>query len=112
MSWEKSGDIFADAEVLVIDESRSVDIICAMAWKSVDGTINIESILRRMGMTPQIEIPGYWNQMVNSPGGHDCPVCGRPCKCSAVLYFKEIKQMMRYHRSMWFPWFLSKSCKG
>jgi len=72
-------------------ESRKVDIICAMAWKSVDGTINIESILRRMGMAPHIEVPGYWNQMVDSPGGHDCPVCGRPCKCSAVLFFKEIK---------------------
>ena len=69
-------------------ESRNVDIICAMAWKSVDGTVGIEGILRKMGMNPHLEIPGYWNQMVDSPGGHDCPVCGRPCKCSAVLYYK------------------------
>ena len=71
--------------------SKDVDTICAMAWKSIDGTINIEGILRRMDMTPQIEIPSYWNQMVDSPGGHDCPVCGRPCKCSAVLFYKDLK---------------------
>jgi len=70
---------------------RGVDIICAMAWKSVDGTVNIEGILRRMGMSSSLEIPGYWNQMVDSPGGHDCPVCGRPCRCSAVLYYKDVK---------------------
>jgi len=74
-----------------IGEAQGCHRFCAMAWKSVDGTINIESILRRMGMTPHIEIPGYWNQMVDSPGGHDCPVCGRPCKCSAVLYYKDMK---------------------
>lgn len=70
---------------------RDVDVICAMAWKSVDGTINVEGLLRRMGMTASLEIPGYWNQMVDSPGGHECPVCGRPCKCSAVLYTKDLK---------------------
>ena len=68
--------------------TREVDAVCAMAWKSVDGTVSTEGILRRMDLTPQLEIPGYWNQMVDSPGGHDCPVCGRPCKCSAVLYYK------------------------
>jgi ribosomal protein S18 acetylase RimI-like enzyme len=72
-------------------ESRDVDLICAMAWKSIDGTINVEGILRKMGMTPKLEIPGYWNGMVDSPGGHDCPVCGRPCKCSAVLYYRETR---------------------
>lgn len=71
--------------------SRDVDIICGMAWKSVDGRINVEGIFRRMGMTPRLEIPRYWNQMVDSPEGHECPVCGRPCKCSAVLYCKEMK---------------------
>jgi len=79
------------AECLREFENRNVDVICAMAWKSVDGTTNIEGILRKMGMTPHLEIPGYWNQMVDSPGGHDCPVCGRPCKCSAVLYYKDLK---------------------
>jgi len=72
-------------------ENREADIICAMAWKCVDGTVNIEGILKKMGLSPHLEIQGYWNQMVDSPGGHDCPVCGRPCKCSAVLYYKDLK---------------------
>ena len=70
---------------------RNVNIICSMGWKSVDGTINVDGILKKMGMSPSIEIPGYWNQMVDSPGGHDCPVCGRPCKCSAVFYHMYLK---------------------
>jgi len=70
---------------------RNVDLMCGMAWKSADGNINIDGILKGMGMLPHLEIPEYWNQMVDSPGGHDCPVCGRPCKCSAVLYYKDMR---------------------
>ncbi|MDR0309784.1 MAG: hypothetical protein LBH88_03395 [Candidatus Methanoplasma sp.] len=70
--------------------SKRTDVICAMAWKRVYGTINVEGVLRKMGMTPYLEILGYWNRMVDSRGGHDCPVCGRPCKCSAVLYRREM----------------------
>ena len=72
-------------------ESRNTQIICAMGWKSIDGSINVDGILKKAGFSPSIEIPGYWNQMVDSPGGHDCPVCGRPCKCSAVLYYRYMK---------------------
>ena len=72
-------------------ELRNADVVCAMAWKSTDGTINIEGILRGMGMSPSLEIPGYWNMMVDPPGGHDCPVCGRPCRCSAVLYCMDMR---------------------
>jgi ribosomal protein S18 acetylase RimI-like enzyme len=72
-------------------EARDIDTVCAMAWKSIEGTINIEGILRRMGMTPRLEIPGYWNLMVDSPSGHDCPVCGKPCMCSAVLHYRDLR---------------------
>lgn len=71
-------------------KARKVDAICAMAWKRTDGTMMVKGILERMMLSPSIEIPGYWNQMVDSPEGHDCPVCGRPCKCSAVLYTRDL----------------------
>jgi len=71
--------------------ARGTKIICAMAWKDIKGNVNIGSLLKKMGMLPSIEITGYWNRFVTSPGGHDCPVCGRPCKCSAVLYQRLIK---------------------
>ena len=66
--------------------SKGVDVICAMGWKDVNGITNIDSLLRRTGMTPSLEIGGYWNRFVRSPDGHDCPVCGRPCHCSGLLY--------------------------
>ena len=69
--------------------SRGAKVICAMAWKDVNGIANIERILVRTGMLPHMEIKGYWNRFVPSPEGHDCPICGRPCKCSAVLYLKK-----------------------
>ena len=69
--------------------SRGAKVICAMAWKGVNGITNIEGILVRLGMLPHVEIKGYWNRFVPSPEGHACPICGRPCKCSAVLYLKK-----------------------
>jgi len=71
--------------------ARGADVLCAMAWKDVNGNANIGNLLKKTGMSPSIEIMGYWNRFVASPEGHDCPVCGRPCKCSAVLYMKLIQ---------------------
>lgn len=68
-------------------ESRKCDAYVSMAWKSVDGTINADGLLKKFNFKPtELEIKGYWNLMVEEPEGHHCPVCGAPCKCSAVLY--------------------------
>jgi len=69
-------------------ESIGMDAICAMAWKSIEGTTNIGHLLTELGLKPSLSIQGYWNQFVTSPDGHDCPVCGRPCRCYGVLYTK------------------------
>jgi hypothetical protein len=66
--------------------SRDVSVLCAMGWKDINGITNIDGILKHIGMIPSIEIRGYWNRFVRSSEGHDCPICGRPCSCSAVLY--------------------------
>jgi len=71
--------------------ARGADVLCAMAWKDVNGNANISDLLKKTGMSPSIEIRGYWNRFVTSPDGHDCPICGRPCRCSAVLYMKHIR---------------------
>jgi ribosomal protein S18 acetylase RimI-like enzyme len=70
--------------------ARRADEAAAMAWKSVTGRTNIAGLLLRHGFQPSLEIPGYWNLMVDSPLGHDCPVCGAPCRCSAVLYSRHL----------------------
>ncbi len=67
-------------------DDRGVGVVTAMAWKYFNGHINVQKILEQNNLKPGIEIPGYWNGMVDTPGGHECPVCGAPCKCSAVFY--------------------------
>lgn len=70
-------------------DRRHVDVSCAMAWKSVDRTVNIAKVLQSAGMEAVAEFKGYWDDPRAFPNGHDCPVCGNPCKCSAVLYLKR-----------------------
>ncbi len=65
-------------------------LVCAMAWKDSAGHTNIAKILRSMGFEESIELKGYWNGMVDSPGGHDCPICGAPCKCSGVFWYRRL----------------------
>lgn len=74
-------------EMLVND----VNAICAMAWRSVNGTTNIKGILEKIGLRETISIPGYWNLMVESPEGHHCPDCKEPpCRCYGVFYVKYL----------------------
>ncbi len=70
-------------------EESGVEMACAMAWKSVTGKVNIDGILRKIGLEPEVEFLGYWDDPRAFPNGHDCPVCGNPCKCSAVYYIKK-----------------------
>ena len=70
-------------------DRRRVDVSCAMAWKSVDGTVNISKVVELYGMVEVAEFQGYWNDPRAFPNGHDCPVCGNPCSCSAVYYLKR-----------------------
>jgi hypothetical protein len=63
-------------------------MICAMAWKSVSGKTNIAGVLTGMGLSETIALRGYWNRMVSSPGGHNCPICGAPCQCFGVFWYR------------------------
>lgn len=65
-------------------------LVCAMAWKYVTGHTNIAKVLTAMGLKESIAIKGYWNQMVDSPEGHQCPICGAPCKCYGVFWYKRL----------------------
>lgn len=66
-------------------------IAVAMGWEDRDGRCNIDGILvGRLGMERAYAIEGYWNQFVDSPGGHMCPSCGRPCRCSGRLFHKVL----------------------
>lgn len=66
-------------------------IVCAMAWKNIHGVTNIAGVLAKLGLKEGIAVPGYWNLMVDSPEGHDCPICGAPCRCWGVFWWAPIE---------------------
>jgi len=69
----------------LLDEGANV--ICGMAWKNIHGVTNVGKILIEIGLTESMAIEGYWNHVLDSPGGHHCPVCVHPpCRCYGVLY--------------------------
>ena len=77
---------------IVKDEmkARGCGIVCAMAWKNILGVTNIAKVLERLGLRETVAIQGYWNQMVDSPEGHECPICGAPCRCWGVFWYRNI----------------------
>lgn len=67
---------------------KGVPSILTVAWKS-DLGINISGIMSKNGFVPNCEIEAYWRKD-SIVSGYDCPVCGNPCHCSAVIYVKTL----------------------
>ena len=65
-------------------------MVCAMAWKSYSGRTNIAPLLTRLGLEETLQIQGYWNTRVDTPGGHHCPECGAPCRCYGVFWYRLV----------------------
>jgi ribosomal protein S18 acetylase RimI-like enzyme len=63
---------------------KDLGIICSIGWKSKNGT-NIERILIGAGFEKLNEIPKFWNSD-SIEKNYNCPVCGNPCNCSAVIF--------------------------
>jgi GNAT superfamily N-acetyltransferase len=53
-------------------------------WKH-DGVVNSDVIFRRNGFVPKYEIPDYWLKD-SIEKGYSCPVCGKGCHCTCVMY--------------------------
>jgi len=58
--------------------------IMSPLWKH-DGIVNSEVIFRRNGFVPVHEIPDYWLKD-SIEKGYSCPVCGKGCHCTCVMY--------------------------
>jgi len=86
------GRLLAHASLnALLDEGA--DVICSMAWKDIHGVTNAEKLLMEIGLEESMAIKGYWNHVVDSPEGHQCPVCGEPpCRCYGVLYTRYVTQ--------------------
>ncbi len=58
--------------------------IMSPLWKH-NGVINSDVIFRRNGFRPVREIPEYW-YADSLAKGYSCPVCGKGCHCTCVMY--------------------------
>lgn len=65
---------------------RGIKRYVSLAWKSSEGT-NIEGLLVRHGFQLFAEFEQFWKED-SIEAGYECPACGHPCNCSAVLYKK------------------------
>ena len=67
--------------------NKKDNVILMTGWKSKNGT-NISGIAKQHGFDEILEIKDFWKE--DSIDNHyDCPVCGNPCLCSAILYVKH-----------------------
>ncbi|MBR5983972.1 MAG: GNAT family N-acetyltransferase [Bacteroidales bacterium] len=58
--------------------------IMSPLWKH-DDIVNSDVIFRRNGFFPVLEIPDYW-YADSIAKGYSCPVCGKGCHCTCVMY--------------------------
>lgn len=63
--------------------------IMSPLWKH-DGIVNSDVIFRRNGFLPVREIPDYW-YADSIAKGYSCPVCGKGCHCTCVMYELKIE---------------------
>lgn len=85
-NYQGKGVGYALIESLLTEwHSAGINDFACIAWKSKDG-INIKGLLESFGFTAYTEIKDYWKEDSTNEG-FDCPVCGNPCHCSAVIYF-------------------------
>ena len=65
-------------------KSIGVRKIMSPLWKH-DGIVNSDVVFRRNGFRPGREIHDYW-YADSIARGYSCPVCGKGCHCSCVMY--------------------------
>jgi ribosomal protein S18 acetylase RimI-like enzyme len=68
-------------------EEDGITSFCCTAWKNSD-RINVGNILKSLDFEEGITIENYWTED-SIQNKYDCPECGNPCKCSAVMFFRS-----------------------
>ncbi len=62
--------------------------ISTIVWKQSPNKTALEKILLKKNFTLQYEIQDFWKED-SIQHKYDCPVCGNPCSCSALIYMKS-----------------------
>ncbi|WP_439185536.1 GNAT family N-acetyltransferase [Carboxylicivirga taeanensis] len=60
--------------------------ILALGWKSKSG-VNIQHLMATFGFEERCEIKEFWKSG-SEKYQYQCPDCGHPCNCSAIIYSK------------------------
>ncbi len=70
---------------MVLNLARNQGVLCCYGYLWVkDGKMALESIARHHGFHDVKVMPRFWQQ-VSIDKGFDCPVCGNPCRCDALM---------------------------
>jgi len=56
----------------------------SIAWRNLD-KINIKNVLERSGFNEFDQVEKFWHKE-SLKEGYECPSCGNPCECSAIMY--------------------------
>lgn len=64
--------------------ASGVENLYGFAWKRPDGSCPSRGLLESLGLEAAAEIPNFWKSE-SEVKGYDCPVCGNPCVCSAIV---------------------------
>lgn len=62
--------------------------VVALAWRS-GGVCFAGGILEDLGFRPVVTLFEFWRED-SLVRGYDCPACGRPCRCDAVVYARVL----------------------
>lgn len=49
-----------------------------------------QELLRKQGFKEIARVPNYWKKL-SEEENFECPVCGIPCHCTAILFIKNLK---------------------
>ena len=74
-------------EVQQIAQANGVHNCYCIAWKR-NGKVAMHNIHINAGFDVIREIENYW-KLDSLEKEYDCPECGNPCECSAVIYNKS-----------------------
>ena len=66
----------------------SATMVFAIGWKDHNGC-HIQGVLEGLEFEVRGEIENFWHAD-SEEQGYDCPTCGQPCTCSAVLFSRSI----------------------
>ena len=74
-------------ESLAALKKAGMDLVVSIGWKT--DYVHIEPILLANGFVKRSSFKEFWHKE-SVERGYDCPRCGNPCHCEAILFIKSL----------------------